>query len=1021
MKTKHLLAFAFLLVCGSAWAQWNVSTEVTNKNALVEEYTGIHCVYCPQAHKVVSDLIKAQGDKIYAIAIHAGSYATPAPDQPDFRTEEGEELNDHFGIEGYPAGMVNRWQYDEDYPSPLSSRDMWALLARLQTESVAPVNLWMSSSYDEASRKLTVNVEGYYTADVDATENMLNVVVTENNIMGPQQGGGVGSEYMHQHMARAWLTPTLGEAITNCKKGEYFSRQYIYDVPETINGVVVNPAEFEVIAFVCENDENVLNVIGCRPEYPGLELPLAADIADALIPVGDVYGYDFFDVQLTNRSTVDITSADFVVTFNNTNYDVAWTGIVPARTTATIRLPFEMLSKMKATGNKFVIKLTGLNGEEYKGNKYNGRFAAPYEATPSVKVELLTDIFADENRFLIKDIDGNVVAEIGPFEKEKMISTVKLVDLEPNTTYCFEITDTWSNGVIGGAVKLSDANNNVICQEDYISGFGYRTFFTTGDQNVSTEVQNKCVLIEEFTGIYCGNCPDAHVIIEELMKAQGDIIYPLAYHAGYYATPSLRDPDYRTAYGDSLDVYFKPDGCPNGMINRYMFEGEEKVMLNRGVWSNYSYLIANQEAPVNLWISSQYDSGSRMLTVSVEGYYTADVEPTANLNVVITQDKIIGPQNGATVNNDYVHNHMVRACLTPMWGDTIDSCKKGDTFKKKYTYVVPEDINGIATDPANFKVVAFVCNDKEDVLNVIGCTPDYPGLSIPMDAHLEAPLIPVGSTYGYNYYEALLVNNSTEDIIEAGFDITLNGNLYLTEWEGLAPARKTTLIKIPFKQGALIENNNDFTVKLGGVNYELYDGNSISGSFQDPLVTTPTNKFIIKTDNSADQNSYLIKDANGNVVYEFGPFPVGVVTEVTEMVTLEADQVYSLEIVDSWGDGILSPRGTCKIYNDKGKLVSQQLEIKGHGVRVFFDTTEESAVNTIDASTIEVRYNQASEAIEVNTGNEPAQVAVYNAAGQSIYQASAVQSPSIAVDVAGIYMVKVATATQQQVTKVVAY
>ena len=245
----------------------------------------------------------------------------------------------------------------------------------------------------------------------------------------------------------------------------------------------------------------------------------------------------------------------------------------------------------------------------------------------------------------------------------------------------------------------------------------------------------------------------------------------------------------------------------------------------------------------------------------------------------------------------------------------------------------------------------------------------------------------------------------------------------MTEWTGLAPARSTTLIKVPFNQSDLIQTVNDFTVKLGGLNYQLYNGNSISGDFQDPVETTAFNKFVIKTDKYADENQYLIKDMKGNVVHEFGPYPVGVVTEVTEEVMLDKDQTYCLEITDAWGNGIYLPRGTCKIYNAEGKLVTQLLEIKAHGARAFFTTSVESAVEAINAdNAYAVYYNKADNAIQVvANGCESYNVAVYNAAGQCVYATQAIQNTTVPVSAAGVYVVEVTSATAHQVAKVAVY
>lgn len=1018
MKKNLPLILLLTLLVGTATAQQNVSTEVENKKVLVEEFTGIHCGYCPYAHKIVAEMLKAQPDKVYALAVHAGSYAKPGSDEPDFRLAEGKAINDHFGISGYPAGMINRQRYDNNI---VLNRAVWAQYAHLQTEEAAPVNLWMKADYNSETRALTIDVEGYYTADVDAS--YLNVVLAENNVQGPQSGGGVGSDYMHQHMVRAYITGTWGEAITNCKKGEYFTKQYVYTVPETINGVTLNPGEFELVAYVCENEENVLNVTGCKPVYEGYEVPLAAEIADAMIPIGDTYGYNYFDVALNNKSTEEITSANFVISFNSTDYDVEWIGTAAPRTTTTIRLPFDVNSLLKETGNKYTIKLTGLNGNDYKGNRYNGKFDAPKAATPTIRIEIGSDAYLDENRFLIKDMEGNIVYEVGPFERSNPMLISEFVSLAPNTQYCFEITDSWSNGIYNGFYTIYDANNNEVYTEELIENHGCRTFFKTGSNNVTTEVLKKEVLIEEFTGIHCGNCPDAHYMIAELKKAQGDRIHALAYHAGHYANPLPNEPDYRTTEGDSLDIYFKPDGYPNGMVNRASFD-EEGPMYSRGVWVEYSRAICDQDAPVNLWIGSDYNPNTRILTVNVEGYYTGSVDADNNfLNVVIAEDDIVGPQNGGGAGNNYVHSHMVRDFLTPIWGDTITTCQKGDSFTRKYVYEVPKTINGVATNPANFEVVAFVTMDKEDILSVVSERPHYPGLEIPMNAEIQAPLIPVGGTYAYNYYEMFLVNNSTQDIIEAGFDVKLNGVDYVTEWVGFAPARKTTLIRVPFHQADLIEDANDFIIKLGGVNYQLYKGNSISGSFQDPVSTTPHNKFIIKTDNFADENRYLIKDMDGNIIHEFGPYVYGTVTVDTVEIDLPADEVLCFEVTDAWGNGIMDPRGTYKVYNAHGKLVVQQLEIKAHGCRSFFITNDNAAVENIENdNAFAVHYNKADETIVVTPAtNVPYQVTIYNMAGQTVYQASASEMLNVDIEAAGVYVVNIVTPEAQMSHKVAVY
>ena len=292
---------------------------------------------------------------------------------------------------------------------------------------------------------------------------------------------------------------------------------------------------------------------------------------------------------------------------------------------------------------------------------------------------------------------------------------------------------------------------------------------------------------------------------------------------------------------------------------------------------------------------------------------------------------------------------------------------------------------------------------------------------LPLNVVLEPYRLAVdGGTYGYNYYEAYLKNNSTEVIYSAQFIITLNGEKFTAEWEGEVKPRTTAHIMIPFKQSDLLKSSNDYVVKLVGVNEVSYSGNSFSGTFQDPVATTSTNKFVIKTDNYADENRYLIKDVNGKVVHEFGPFEAGTVNEVTETVELAADKVYTLEVTDAWGNGVLSPRGSYKIYNADGKLVAQQLEIKAHGCRTAFATTEASAVNTVEVdNAFDVKYNQALKAVVVTSCQEAGfTVSLYNTAGQRIFTTTATGEVSVPVHAAGVYVVEVSSEANCEVVKI---
>ena len=479
MKNLYLLFVTAILTCNFSIAQYQVSTDVQPKNILLEEFTGINCGNCPSAHKIAANLLLAQENTFYSIAIHSGYYASPFSDQPDFRTPEGEELGATFASgSGYPCGMINRHTFAGT--SPIMSRSNWTLCAKEIHQENAPVNLYVTSTYSAADAQLTVHVEGYYTADVDAQQNLLTVALTQNNIRGPQSGGGVGSDYLHQHMLRDYLTPLWGDTISDCTEGSFFTKDYTYAVPENINDVAVDPAELEVIVFVANDKTDVLNVTGVKPVCEGLELPLAAEISAYRIPVQGTYGFNFYELYLRNKSNEPLTSALFDITVNGTTIQSSWEGEIAPLATSYIKIAIDQSSLIESS-NDYSIHLTELNGESYDGNTIEGTFSAPAKTTPLTYIELRTDLYADENTWRIIDADGNIVYNFGPYETNLQKVYNEVAELESDKTYCFEVTDAWANGVQSprGYYKLQDDSNGLVAQQLEITGHGYRSFFTT--------------------------------------------------------------------------------------------------------------------------------------------------------------------------------------------------------------------------------------------------------------------------------------------------------------------------------------------------------------------------------------------------------------------------------------------------------------------------------------------------------------------------------------------------------------
>lgn len=501
---------------------------------------------------------------------------------------------------------------------------------------------------------------------------------------------------------------------------------------------------------------------------------------------------------------------------------------------------------------------------------------------------------------------------------------------------------------------------------------------------VQTTLGKKKFLLEEFTGIHCGYCPKGHKIANTLAEAQPDNGYIVSVHAGYYANPGSDEPDFRTKEGTTLNDQFGIDSYPCGTINRHSFTEDGTMIIDRGYWTKDAKNIHSEIAPVNLFISSEYDGATRSLKVHVEGYYTAETQVAdQELNVLWTQDNVLGPQNGGNMGDEYVHQHMLRGYITPVWGDTLTQPKRGDYFERDYVYQLPEDVNKIVVKPEDIKVIAFVTNGKTEVLNVIGGKPLYKNDDTALGATLSEPKMKIGGRYGYRFFEVCVKNLSDKAITSASFDITLNDKTQSVVCYDSIPSFAEKEIKIPFTQEAT-PSKTSYSIILKSINKQIFNSNKLTGEFSSPVASTPTIYIDQQTDSYADENHFLIKDADGNIIKEFGPFPVGVVTEQKDTITLDVNKTYCLEVTDDWGDGILQPKGSILVHSDTNALIDQIYEINGFGCRTFFTTSiSPSSVKQISTDKM-YTYNSYDKTIRLTDQAQTARFIVYSVDGRTL-------------------------------------
>lgn len=224
---------------------------------------------------------------------------------------------------------------------------------------------------------------------------------------------------------------------------------------------------------------------------------------------------------------------------------------------------------------------------------------------------------------------------------------------------------------------------------------------------VNPEEVGRAILIEDFTGQRCVNCPTGTEIINGIVEAYGeDNVIAVGIHSGPLGFA-----------GNSKAVGLMTD-TGNEYYTRWDKEnkmGQPWVIFNRKTspdsqyynWAAQVSTIISEKANLSVNIANAYDADKRTLTTTV-GADGVNGTVNGKLQVWIVEDGVPALQMmpDGSANKEYVHNHVFRAAVNGTWGEDV-TVKEGETTTKQYQYVLPE-----AWNADNIAVVAFVYNDS---------------------------------------------------------------------------------------------------------------------------------------------------------------------------------------------------------------------------------------------------------------------------------------------------------------------
>lgn len=232
----------------------------------------------------------------------------------------------------------------------------------------------------------------------------------------------------------------------------------------------------------------------------------------------------------------------------------------------------------------------------------------------------------------------------------------------------------------------------------------------TQDTTPITQSQDElAILIEDFTGWNCPNCPEGTSILNSLKENYGERLIVSAVHQGSFAKPKAENNnlDLRTPYGDELGNRFNLKSWPQAVINRKIGP------LGRGDWeTKIQECFANSEHLMNISLGAENTQQGLLVSLQVEA--VKDVNEALMVTLFITESDIHGVQNNqGTMIEDYSFQHVLRNNPIVDMPLATTGLKGGDKVSKNYYFTSDKSLN-----LNNCAVVAFVSNSAGEVLQV---------------------------------------------------------------------------------------------------------------------------------------------------------------------------------------------------------------------------------------------------------------------------------------------------------------
>lgn len=242
---------------------------------------------------------------------------------------------------------------------------------------------------------------------------------------------------------------------------------------------------------------------------------------------------------------------------------------------------------------------------------------------------------------------------------------------------------------------------------------------SSNDSIVSGDGVERRMLIEDFTGQNCVNCPDVAELLTELKEnVYKDKMILVAMHAGGFSDGTILHNETAQIYYDALVLKSNP---AISIDRQYSNDGSSDN------WPAYIASRAAVKSPCDIKSELIYDAETRNLRVVSDIDFYTDYTGKLGVQHYLVMDGIVAEQATHTgTDYAYVHNHVMRGVINDVWGMSLPGSLNADdasNYKynkgEKYTIASNNYTVNSYWNVNNISIVSFVFQYSDNESNPI--------------------------------------------------------------------------------------------------------------------------------------------------------------------------------------------------------------------------------------------------------------------------------------------------------------